>query len=254
MANELKQGREGQRRQEGQHERQQQAREGEGSMARRREGARGGALQRGGGAPMGFGGGGTMSPFSFMRRMMEDMDRMFEGLGLARMGGALPELEQMRAQAWAPEIEVFQREGNLVVRADLPGMTEDDVEVNIDDEGLELSGERRHEEEHEEGGVYHSERSYGSFRRRIPLPAGVDPSTCDASFENGVLEVKLRMPERGGRKIQVRGGGRGGEQAREPGRAQDREQPQSREAQRGREGAQREGSQENGTQGPPPRH
>ena len=185
---------------------QQQERGSGGSLERRPQSY--GSLGRSGG-----GGRYAMSPFSFVRRMMEDMDRMFEGFG----GGMLPsdlfeesplELGQM---SW-PQIEMMERDGNLIVRADLPGLDKKDIRVNLEDDSIVIEGERRAEHEDKREGYFHSERSYGSFQRRIPLPRGVDVSSCDAHFENGVLEVKLKLPKSTGRSVEIRGGG-GGAQA-----------------------------------------
>lgn len=140
-----------------------------------------------------------LSPFTTVRRMMEDMDRIFGGGGWA--GGELT--------GWNPQVEVFQRGENLVVRADLPGLESKDVNVELDDDALTIKGERKteHEETREKEGYFHSERSYGSFERRIPLPPGIDRATCDASFQNGVLEVTLKLPKSiAPQRVPIRGG------------------------------------------------
>lgn len=166
------------------------------------------------GRARGFGG----SPFTMMRRMMEDMDRLFEDFGLGSfartmmpMGqGVFGERGGGGMEVFSPAVEVLEREGKLIVRADLPGMNREDIHVNIDEDGLVLEGERKSEREEKREGYYQSERSYGSFQRRIPLPRGVNPQTCDASFENGVLEISLELPKESRRKIEVRSGAQGG--------------------------------------------
>jgi HSP20 family protein len=92
-------------------------------------------------------------------------------------------------------VEVFERDKQLVVRADLPGLTKDDIDVNITEDEIVLKGERRQESEENEEGYYRSERTYGSFYRSIPLPEGVDPDQANASFRNGVLEITMPAPE-----------------------------------------------------------
>jgi HSP20 family protein len=158
----------------------------------------------------------SASPFSMMRRMMEDMDRLFEEFttGGSLMGseprsssGVLGAGSLGSGMVFSPPVEVFQREGKLVVRADLPGLGREDVRVHLDEGGLVIEGERKSEQEENREGYYHSERSYGSFSRRIPLPRGIDAKTCDASFEDGVLEVKLELPKESRRQIEVRSGG-----------------------------------------------
>ncbi len=96
------------------------------------------------------------------------------------------------------------------VHADLPGMRKEDIRLSIESDQLVISGERRssHEEgDRQKGGLWHSERSYGSFYRTVPLAEGVDPSTAQASFKDGVLEVRFDAPRRAqqqARTIQIR--------------------------------------------------
>jgi HSP20 family protein len=159
------------------------------------------------------------SPFGLMRRMAEDMDRIFEDFGFAGPGFALSPLlsssfdrnltgmSPSRASAWAPQLETFRRGDNLVVRADLPGLRKEDVEVEIDNGVLTIAGERAEEQVEHRDDYYRSERSYGRFHRALPLPEGVTGETCEATFKDGVLEVTLPMPkqpERKARQIQIR--------------------------------------------------
>jgi HSP20 family protein len=103
-----------------------------------------------------------------------------------------------------------QENDRLVVQADVPGLKEEDINVEVQDGTLRLSGERRSEAERSERGYYHSERSYGSFVRVIPLPQGAKPETASASFENGVLRIEMEAPngagQARGRRIEVREG------------------------------------------------
>jgi HSP20 family protein len=110
---------------------------------------------------------------------------------------------------WVPQIDVFEREGKLVVRADLPGLGKQDVRAEIRDDALVLEGERRRELEEERGGRYRTERTYGSFRRAIPLPEGADAEHAEARFENGVLEVTIPLPQERSRarSIEIQEGG-----------------------------------------------
>jgi HSP20 family protein len=96
---------------------------------------------------------------------------------------------------WSPQIETFEREGQLVIRADLPGLSKDDVNVELNDDAITISGERHNENEEQREGYYRSERSYGSFYRQIPLPRGVNADDAQASFRNGVLEITLKAPQ-----------------------------------------------------------
>ena len=109
---------------------------------------------------------------------------------------------------WFPQIEVFQRGEEFVVRADLPGLQREDVTVEVTDDALVIHGERRSECEESGRGFYRSERSYGSFHRRIGIPEGVETDSATARFKNGVLEVTMRTtaaPSERGRRIDVEG-------------------------------------------------
>lgn len=145
------------------------------------------------------------NPLSFMQRMMDEMDRMFleYGRGMEPTGPS-----ELTSRAWSPEIETFEREGNLVLRADLPGLDRKDVKVEVVEDELVISGQRKQEKKESARGRYYTERSYGSFERRMALPEGYNPEDINATFENGVLEVSLKMPEEKSKKrtIEVRGG------------------------------------------------
>jgi HSP20 family protein len=105
---------------------------------------------------------------------------------------------------WIPDIEVIERPNDILVRADLPGMQADDIEVSVDDGVLTISGEREQERREDEEGFVRTERVYGQFFRSIPLPEGADPERVEAQFRNGVLEVTVPVSRREGRRINVR--------------------------------------------------
>jgi HSP20 family protein len=196
---------------------------------------------------------GNTSPFAMMRRMMDDMDRLFSDFGFVQPGllasslfgpdawsnpessralgsgqSGMGQQRSLSAQSerqqgvqrsnqqsmpswsqglWSPEVEVRERGNNIVIRADLPGLSRDDIDLEVDDDTLIIRGERRNDWEDEQEGYYRSERSYGTFYRAIPLPEGVDPNACNASFKDGVLEVTLPRPQETqpkGKKIQVK--------------------------------------------------
>jgi HSP20 family protein len=165
------------------------------------------------------------NPFAFLRRFGEEMDRMFEDFGMGR-GSQAPILErefgrsgdlgEMGIAMWSPQVEMFERDNKLVVRADLPGMTRDDVNVEIAEGALVIRGERRSEHEENEEGFYRTERSYGSFYRRIPLPEGVNAENANASFRNGVLEITMPAPQHAEqhRRLEIREGSEGEQQPR----------------------------------------
>ena len=148
------------------------------------------------------------SPFSLFRRMQEDMDRVFSGFGMGR-GLMSPFGEQ--GGDWAPAIEAFQRGNEFVVRADVPGLSRDDLTVEVGEDALTIQGERKYDHEEEHEGVYRSERSYGSFYRVVPLPEGAVADSAKADFANGVLEVVVQAPShevRRGRKVEIGAGSR----------------------------------------------
>jgi len=117
-----------------------------------------------------------------MRQFTEDMDRTFGGTTSGR-------------GEWRPAIEVKQKNGDLLVTAELPGVRKEDVRVNVTDNILTLEGERKQEKEEKREGYYHSERSYGKFFRSIPLPEGAKTEQTAAQFKDGVLEITVPIPE-----------------------------------------------------------
>jgi len=142
------------------------------------------------------------SPFATLRRFGEEMDRIFEdfGFGSVRLAptvaSGLDRLSSIGNEMWTPQVEIIERDNQLVVRADLPGMTKDGVNVEIADDALVIRGERKDEREEEDKGYYRSERSYGSFYRTIPLPKGINIEDATADFRNGVLEITMPAPQR----------------------------------------------------------
>jgi HSP20 family protein len=101
--------------------------------------------------------------------------------------------ERVRELAeWAPSLDVLSKDGDLVVRAELPGVKQEDVDITLHDRVLTISGERKAEQEEERGGYYVRERRYGSFSRSLTLPEGIDESKIHARYENGILEVTLK--------------------------------------------------------------
>ena len=96
---------------------------------------------------------------------------------------------------WAPAIDLLERDDSLVLKADLPGMSEDDVQIEVRDNVLKIAGERQAEHEAKENGYYRVERAFGRFSRSLQLPDGVDADRIAASFDKGVLEVTIPKPE-----------------------------------------------------------
>jgi len=105
---------------------------------------------------------------------------------------------------WVPAMDLVEEGDHFVLRADLPGMSEEDVRIEVERDMLTLSGERRHEHKEEREGYYRLERSSGAFRRTLQLPEGVEAEGIAASFDKGVLEVRIPKPaERKPRRIEI---------------------------------------------------
>lgn len=110
-------------------------------------------------------------------------------------------------QRWSPAIDLAEADDHFVLRADVPGMSEEDIKIEIRDATLTISGERKAEHERSERGWHRVERSFGRFSRSMTLPEGIDPEAVTASFDRGVLEVRIPKPEeRRPRVVTVRPG------------------------------------------------
>jgi HSP20 family protein len=121
--------------------------------------------------------------------MQSEMNRVFDEMfgSLGRSGRQQGD----QLSQWAPVLDVLQEQGDIVVRAELPGVKQEDVDITFHNGVLTISGERKAEEQREGSGYYVRERRYGSFRRSMTLPQGTDESKISASFEDGVLEVRV---------------------------------------------------------------
>ena len=135
--------------------------------------------------------------------LQAEMNRLFHtffdtptsGSGSAGNGGL---------RRWHPAMDLVETDEHFVLRADLPGVDENDVKVELEDNVLTISGERRHEQEVRNGGYYRIERPSGAFGRTLTLPEGVDADAVQASFDKGVLEVRIPKPEqRKPRKVAI---------------------------------------------------
>jgi HSP20 family protein len=111
------------------------------------------------------------------------------------------------ARRWVPAMDLVEGDDHFTLRADLPGMTEADVNIEVRDNTLTLSGERKTEHEDRQRGYYRLERQFGKFSRALSLPEGVNPDAIDAKFDHGVLEVVIPKPEeRKPRRIEIKAG------------------------------------------------
>lgn len=150
--------------------------------------------------------GGGWGPFGLIGRMFDDLDRAF-GLDVDRPMGRPGGRQELAASIFRPELEVFEKDGKIVLRADLPGLKAEDVKIEVDDDILTVSGERKSDYESEREGYYESERSYGYFRRSVRLPEGTNPDDIKARFDNGVLEVEAPLAQKKprGRTVPISG-------------------------------------------------
>ena len=150
-------------------------------------------------------------PYGLMRQMQDEVDRWFDRFGIDR-AWASPSGWWARGAVhtgdWMPAIDAFHRGSEFVIRADVPGMSRQDLSVEIGEDALTIHGERKQEEREEREGMFWSERSYGSFSRVVPLPPGAISDSAKATFANGVLEVVIQAPSqdaRRGRKVDISG-------------------------------------------------
>ena len=139
-------------------------------------------------------------PLREFSTLQNEMNRLFNTVfdtpAPAGNGGAL--------RRWLPAMDLVETEDHFVLRADLPGLAEDDVNIEVEDRVLTVSGERKAEHEMSKEGYHRVERAFGAFSRSLTLPEGIDPDAVGASFERGVLEVRIPKPEqRKPRKVSI---------------------------------------------------
>ncbi len=130
-------------------------------------------------------------PFRYLSDLQEDMNRLFD-LSLARLPRQLEDIANVE---WVPAVDVIDEKDKLRIKADLPGIKKEDVEINIEDGVLSIKGERQNEKEEKNKNYYRRECFYGVFERSISLPAEVDIEKAEANYKDGVLEIILPKKE-----------------------------------------------------------
>jgi HSP20 family protein len=139
-------------------------------------------------------------PLRELNSLQSEMNRLFNN---AFDGSSGPV-----ARRWVPAMDLVESGEHFVLRADLPGMSEEDIEIELEDGALTVSGERKAEHEERGEGFHRVERSFGAFSRSLTLPKGVDADAVAASFDRGVLEIRIPKPEaRKPRRITIANGG-----------------------------------------------
>ena len=142
------------------------------------------------------------SPFSALRELEHEMDDLFGGLTRwPAREGATGLLEGV----WSPRVDILQVDDKIVVKADLPGLSKEDLDISVEDGHLTIKGERKHETEVKEDDFHRFERVYGTFERSFELPATVESEKIGATYKEGVLEVTLpKKPEAKPKQIAVK--------------------------------------------------
>jgi HSP20 family protein len=142
-------------------------------------------------------------PFRELNTLQNEMNRLFNTVFDAPAGPG----NGGTMRRWMPPMDLVETDEHFVLRADLPGMSEDDVKIELEDNTLTISGERKAEHETKNEGYYRVERASGSFARSLTLPQGVDAESVAASFDRGVLELRIPKPEqRKPRRIEIGSG------------------------------------------------
>lgn len=121
--------------------------------------------------------------------LQSEMNRLFDGFFGSGKG------DGTTARRWIPAMDLAETEDDLVLTADLPGMTEEDIAIEVKDGTLTVSGDRSDERSTEEKGYHRVERSFGAFSRSLTLPRGIEADKVSASFDKGVLEITIPKPE-----------------------------------------------------------
>jgi HSP20 family protein len=139
-------------------------------------------------------------PFRELSTLQNEMNRLFNTV----FDAPSPANGGSTLRRWMPAMDLVETADHFVLRADLPGMSQDDVKIEFEDGTLTVSGERKAEHEDKREGFYRVERAFGAFSRSLTLPKGIDGEAVTAAFDNGVLEVRVPKPEqRKPRKITI---------------------------------------------------
>jgi len=143
-----------------------------------------------------------LDPFRDMVTLREKMDRLFEDSIIKGRGKE----EELTVTAWTPSVDIYETEDNLVIKAEIPGVDKKDVSIEVKDNTLKISGERKLEKDIKDENYHRLECSYGSFRRIFALPTSVDQEKISAKFKNGICEIILpKREEKKPKQIEIEG-------------------------------------------------
>lgn len=169
------------------------------------------------------------NPFEEMNTLMRDMDRLFrqtlfQGSTLPTLTGSTQGRQlsgPSETTAFTPAVEVYRKDKNLVLRAELPGVKPEDVEISVVGNQLHVRGERKQNKEVNRDNYYFTESTYGRFERVFTLPEGIKPEDVKASFENGILEIQLPAEalDRKTHRVQIQGAPKKAEAGKEAGKS-----------------------------------
>jgi HSP20 family protein len=147
-------------------------------------------------------------PARELASLQQEMNRLFSAFFEPGATASSPADGTSAVRRWIPAMDLVETDDAFVLKADLPGLEQGDVKLEVEDDVLTVSGERKAEHEDKREGYYRVERSFGAFRRSLTLPEGVDAESVRASFDKGVLEVRIPKPEeRRPRKVSIEVGG-----------------------------------------------
>jgi HSP20 family protein len=127
-----------------------------------------------------------LDPLKDLLGIQNEMNRLFD-FNLGRLSTP--------TSSWVPALDVFEDKDHVVVKAEMPGMEEKDIDINLEKNTLTIRGEKKFENEVKEEDYYHIERSFGKFQRSLELPSTVDASAVKATYKNGILEIRLPKKE-----------------------------------------------------------
>lgn len=136
-------------------------------------------------------------PWRELLNMRDELDRLFERF-------FTPMEVESREITWSPSVEMYETDKDLVVKAELPGLSSKDVDITLTDEALIIKGEKKESEEVKGENYYRKETRYGSFHRTIPIPIPIEKENIKASFKDGILEIRLPKAKESTKGIKIK--------------------------------------------------